>query len=47
MPTATDRDFLDMRVSDVRRIVHSGQGQDHYVVLLQETGSDRRLPIWI
>ena len=47
MPTATDRDFLNMRVSDVRRIAHSGQGQDHYVVLLQETGSDRRLPIWI
>ena len=47
MPTATDRDFLDMRVSDVRRIAHAGQGQDHYVVLLQETGSDRRLPIWI
>jgi uncharacterized protein len=45
MPTATDRDFLNMRVSDVRRIAHSGQ--DHYVVLLQETGSDRPLPIWI
>ena len=45
MPTATDRDFLDMRVSDVRRVGHSGQ--DHHVVLLQESGSDRRLPIWI
>ena len=45
MPTATDRDFLDMRVSDVRRIAHAGQ--DHHVVLLQETGSGRRLPIWI
>jgi bifunctional DNase/RNase len=46
MPTATDRDFLDMQVSDVRRIPHAGQ--DHYyVVLLQEPGSDRRLPIWI
>ena len=45
MPTATDRDFLDMQVSDVRRIAHAGQ--DHYVVLLQEPGSDRRLPIWI
>jgi bifunctional DNase/RNase len=45
MPTATDRDFLDMQVSDVRRIPHAGQ--DHHVVLLQESESDRRLPIWI
>jgi bifunctional DNase/RNase len=45
MPTATDRDFLDMRVSDVRRIPHAGQ--DHHVVLLQEAERDRRLPIWI
>ena len=45
MPTATDRDFLDMRVSDVRRVVHAGQ--DHHVVLLQEAASGRRLPIWI
>jgi bifunctional DNase/RNase len=45
MPTATDRDFLGMRVNDVRRVAHSGQ--DHHVVLLQESGSDRRLPIWI
>jgi hypothetical protein len=34
MPTATDRDFLDMRISDVRRIAHAGR--DHHVVLLQE-----------
>jgi uncharacterized protein len=45
MPTATDRDFLDMRVSDVRRIPCAGQ--EHHVVLLQESASDRRLPIWI
>jgi|Tabmets5t2r1_1033131.scaffolds.fasta_scaffold48444_2 bifunctional DNase/RNase len=45
MPTATDRDFLDMRVSDVRRISHAGQ--DHHVVVLQESDNDRRLPIWI
>jgi bifunctional DNase/RNase len=45
MPTATDRDFIDMQVSDVRRIAHAGQ--DSYVVLLQERESDRRLPIWI
>ena len=45
MPTATDRDFIDMRVSDVRRIAESGQ--DHHVVLLQEPGTGRRLPIWI
>jgi uncharacterized protein len=45
MSTATDRDFVDMQVSDVRRIVHAGQ--DHDVVLLQERESDRRLPIWI
>jgi uncharacterized protein len=45
MPTATARDFLDMRVSDLRRIAHAGQ--DHHVVLLQEPASGRRLPIWI
>jgi uncharacterized protein len=45
MPTATDRDFLDMPVSDVRRIAHAGQ--DHHVVLLREAASGRRLPIWI
>ena len=45
MPTAIDQGFLDMRVSDVRRIAHSGQ--DHHVVVLQESESGRRLPIWI
>lgn len=45
MPTATDRDFLDMRVSDVRRVTRLGR--DHHVVLLQEPPSGRRLPIWI
>jgi len=45
MPTATDRDFLDMPVSDIRRITHSGR--DHHVVLLQEPQSGRRLPIFI
>jgi hypothetical protein len=42
MPTATDRDFLDMPVSDVRRVTHSGR--DHHVVLLREPESGRRLP---
>ena len=41
MPTATDRDFLDMRVSDVRRVAHAGQ--DHRVVLLQ-AGRQRPTP---
>jgi bifunctional DNase/RNase len=45
MPTATDRDFLDMPVSDVRRVTRSGR--DHHVVLLQEPQSGRRLPIWV
>jgi bifunctional DNase/RNase len=45
VPTATDRDFLDMPVSDVRRVTHSGR--DHHVVLLREPESGRRLPIWI
>jgi bifunctional DNase/RNase len=34
-----------MPVTDVRRIAHAGQ--DHYVVLLQEPASGRRLPIFI
>lgn len=45
MPTATDRDFLDMPVSDVRRVTRFGR--DQHVVLLQEPQSGRRLPIWI
>jgi bifunctional DNase/RNase len=45
MPTTTDRDLLDMPVSDVRRITQSGQAC--HVVLLQEPGSGRRLPIFI
>jgi uncharacterized protein len=45
MAPATDRDFLDMRVSDVRRIAHDGQ--DHHVVVLLEPESGRRPPIWI
>jgi bifunctional DNase/RNase len=45
MPTATDRDFLDMPVADVRRVVHGGQ--EHHVVLLREAAGGRRLPIWI
>jgi bifunctional DNase/RNase len=45
MPTATDRDFLDMQVSDVRRMVSFGP--DCHVVMLQEISGDRRLPIWI
>jgi bifunctional DNase/RNase len=45
MPTVTDRDFLDMRISDVRRVTQAGEA--HHVVLLQEPVSGRRLPIWI
>jgi bifunctional DNase/RNase len=45
MPTATDRDFLDMPVRDVRRIIQSGR--ECHVVLLHEPESGRRLPIWI
>ena len=45
MPTATDRDFIDMPVSDVRRITQSGR--ECHVVLLQEPRSGRRLPIFI
>jgi bifunctional DNase/RNase len=45
MMRVTDRDLLDMRISDVRRI--SDAGQDHHVVLLHESESGRRLPVWI
>jgi hypothetical protein len=45
MPTATDRDFLDMAVRDVRRVTRSGR--DNHAVLLQEPQSGRRLSIWI
>jgi bifunctional DNase/RNase len=44
MPTATRYEFLDMRVTDVRRVRDSAR--DHIVVLATPDGA-RRLPIWI
>ena len=44
MPPATDYDYIDMRIGDVHKgIEHDGA----YIVLLEEQGGDRRLPIWI
>jgi bifunctional DNase/RNase len=43
MSPATD-DYIDMRIGDV----HKGTEHDGaYIVLLEEQGGDRRLPIWI
>jgi len=44
MPTATRHEFLDMRVTDVRRVRNSAR--DH-IVLLAESDGAHRLPIWI
>ncbi len=44
MPTATRHEFLDMRVTDVRRVRDSAR--DH-IVLLAESDGAHRLPIWI
>jgi bifunctional DNase/RNase len=43
MPAATQQEFIEMRVSDVRRRRESAQ--DH-IVLLTESDGPRRLPIW-
>lgn len=44
MATATRHEFLDMRVTDVRRVRDSAR--DHIVVLAEPDGA-HRLPIWI
>jgi bifunctional DNase/RNase len=44
MSTATQHEFLDMRVTDVRRVRDSAR--DH-IVLLADPDGVRRLPIWI
>ncbi|HZD00819.1 MAG TPA: bifunctional nuclease family protein [Actinomycetes bacterium] len=44
MATATHHQFLDMRVTDVRRVRDSAR--DHIIVLAEPDGP-RRLPIWI
>jgi len=44
MPTATQHEFLDMCVTDVRRVRDSARD---YIVLLADPGGTRRLPIWI
>jgi bifunctional DNase/RNase len=46
MPAATQEAFIDMRVKDVRKALGT-PNPDAYVVLLEERGGDRRLPIWI
>lgn len=44
MPTATQHEFLDMCVTDVRRVRDSSRD---YIVLLADPDGTRRLPIWI
>ena len=38
---------VEMRVADVRRTVPEGDRPRQYVVLIEEVGGQRRLPIWI
>lgn len=42
----TTADLIDVRVADVRRTTDEAQ-HPHYLVLLEEVGGERRLPIWI
>jgi bifunctional DNase/RNase len=44
MPTAAQREFIEMRVADVRR--RRDSERDH-IVLLAETDGPRRLPVWV
>jgi bifunctional DNase/RNase len=39
--------LIEMRVTDVRRAPAAGGVPERYVVLLQEEGGERGLPIWI
>jgi RNA polymerase sigma factor (sigma-70 family) len=43
---ATD-EATEMRVADVRRAPGEGEGLARHVVLLEEVGGGRRLPIWV
>ena len=39
--------FIEMRVVDVRRSAGEGEAKDRFVVLLQDEGTGRGLPIWV
>ncbi|HEX5505413.1 MAG TPA: bifunctional nuclease domain-containing protein, partial [Thermomicrobiales bacterium] len=47
MTAATDAQLVDMRVADVRRAPAAGDKPERYLVLLEEVGGARRLPLWI
>jgi len=42
----TQSDMVDVRVADVLR-VHGDEGEPRHVVVLEEVGGGRRLPLWI
>lgn len=40
-------EWIDMKVSDVRRAPAEGEARERFVVLLEEPDADRGLPIWV
>jgi RNA polymerase sigma factor (sigma-70 family) len=47
MVTSESSDLVEMRIADVRRVPPEGDRQLQYIVVLEEIGGTRRLPIWI
>src|SRR5262249_35554159 len=40
-------DLIEMRVADVRRVPLEGDRKIQYIVVLEEIGGTRRVPIWV
>jgi uncharacterized protein len=47
MKAAETSDLIEMRVADVRRVPLEGDGKIQYIVVLEEIGGARRVPIWV
>ncbi len=47
MPTPQENPFLEMRIADVRRRRATGDQPRLHVVILEELGGQRTLPIWM
>jgi RNA polymerase sigma factor (sigma-70 family) len=47
MQPAEEREMVPVRVADVLRLSPTEGKQTEYVVMLEETGGSRRLPIWV
>jgi len=47
MPGQVDNAAIEVRIADVKRAPVKDDGTRYHVLLLEEVGGDRRLPIWV